>query len=385
MKRRTRQWAFTLVELLVVIAIIGVLIGLLLPAVQKVRDAASRISCANNLHQISVASLNYESTYNRFPYGVVISPNAPSPGWTFGPPYAGPYTSVLVQLLPFMEQDNAYNQIDLRYFSPTTSLGAYFYNTPPFDFSSGAPVSNGTGYQAGAGTYTAPGPSPPALGGTNAVADHTNFPGPADAHIKSFECPADNLYVSGNGYTTSAGSWLGVIDAYWVDGGSIWIDFIADVPNFGHETGRSNYIGCAGWLGDLPQTLGGVNYRGIYTRNSNTKVGDIADGLSNTIAFGETLGGNGGLGGLQRDFSIAWFGAGSMPTAWGIAPSGGTGPTGAKYPGFYQFSSKHAGVVNFAFADGSVRGITRVGDYTNFVRASGMADGAVVDFTQLGQ
>jgi prepilin-type N-terminal cleavage/methylation domain-containing protein/prepilin-type processing-associated H-X9-DG protein len=88
---------FTLIELLVVIAIIGTLIGLLLPAVQKVREAASRMQCTNNLKQIGVASHNFHNTF-----GCFQSDNAAT-----APPYPYPNTCWLLQTLAFIEQQNA--------------------------------------------------------------------------------------------------------------------------------------------------------------------------------------------------------------------------------------------------------------------------------------
>src|SRR6186713_3224690 len=101
---------FTLIELLVVIAIIAVLIGLLLPAVQKVRDAAARMSCSNNLKQIALAAQNYESARGYFPPGFAVSnysDAAASPNYAT----AGSAVGVLAYLLPYVEQENIYKQL----------------------------------------------------------------------------------------------------------------------------------------------------------------------------------------------------------------------------------------------------------------------------------
>src|ERR1700751_1616360 len=100
--------SFTLVELLVVIAIIAILIGLLLPAVQKVREAAARTTCQHNLKQISLAAMTYDSAMGRLPPGLVGTTS----------------TSVLAFLLPYIEQDNVYKQIPQEAFTATGAAGS---------------------------------------------------------------------------------------------------------------------------------------------------------------------------------------------------------------------------------------------------------------------
>jgi prepilin-type N-terminal cleavage/methylation domain-containing protein/prepilin-type processing-associated H-X9-DG protein len=99
-----RRRGLTLIELLVVIAIIAVLIGLLLPAVQKVREAANRAQCLNNLHQIALATHVYHDTNQKFPTGWH------KPDSVAGRPTGG--TNLWVQLLPYIEQDNLYRRWD---------------------------------------------------------------------------------------------------------------------------------------------------------------------------------------------------------------------------------------------------------------------------------
>jgi prepilin-type N-terminal cleavage/methylation domain-containing protein len=119
MKRMSIRYAFTLVELLVVIAIIGILVGLLLPAVQAAREAARRMQCGNNIHNIALALANYESTYKRLPAGVTgwrptntgAERSAGGTGDANGQYFNGMW-SWSAAILPFMEASNIYQQID---------------------------------------------------------------------------------------------------------------------------------------------------------------------------------------------------------------------------------------------------------------------------------
>jgi len=157
---RSRSRGFTLVELLVVIAIIGVLVALLLPAVQAAREAARRTQCVNNLKQMGLAAANYESARGRFPPGRLL------PDWTDanGSPKSGTnygsveitdktgFYSVHIWLLPYMEANNVYNLIDfniahMKVVDPITNPNAQAYLTAndlficPSDANTGAIIS----------------------------------------------------------------------------------------------------------------------------------------------------------------------------------------------------------------------------------------------------
>jgi len=109
--RNSRSAGFTLVELLVVITIIGILIALLLPAVQAAREAARRMQCTNNLKQIGLAIHNYESTFGEYPPAYTTSPTK---------------HNLITFLLPYLEQQAVYDKIDLREHWNSTNVGTGF-------------------------------------------------------------------------------------------------------------------------------------------------------------------------------------------------------------------------------------------------------------------
>jgi prepilin-type N-terminal cleavage/methylation domain-containing protein len=317
LRRFPRGRGFTLIELLVVIAIIAILIGLLLPAVQKVREAAARTQCKNNLKQLNLAALNYESTNQQLPPGIAVS----------GPMAAGSYIGSLAFLLPYIEQNNIYNQIPQSYFTFTNPNGVWWGNA------------------WGAGNN----------------------------NVKTFICPADNAqnapltygvfcYLYENGYTLYGGYFGG------------------QNPTLG----RTNYAANAGALGNVgAANMGGDTFYGQwcgpYYQDSTTKIVQITDGTSYTFGMLEILG---GVETGPRDWVNSWMGGGTMVTAWDtMSPAQ-----------WYSVGSKHTGIVQFGYVDGSVRVATKIGAspdwFTNrwyaFMAASGMQDGNVYDASLFG-
>ena len=268
-----RRSAFSLVELLVVIGILAILMGLLLPATQKARAAATAVLCKNNLKQINLACLSYESTHGQMPPAII------------GPPDAMNGLNLHVAILPYLEQQAIFDRAasDCKQF-PITTL------------------------------------APPHQG--------------LKTLVKLYQCPADNRQ-----------SWLHRTDN-------------------GHVVALTGYLGVSG-VGRYPQS------NGVYPIGRTVRITDIADGTSNTIAWGERP--------PTPDYLCGWW-----YSSWAAVvsepvlpvraergiPEGST--IGAYYscpPGPYDFKqgdlnnrcdgyhfwSTHSGGAHFGIADGSVR------------------------------
>jgi prepilin-type processing-associated H-X9-DG protein len=183
----------------------------------------------------------------------------------------------------------------------------------------------------------------------------------AQARIKILICPSDDPYNS-----TNIVSRVGTYSSAPNSGTMTWRTFAAST-----NLGRTNYVGVPGRMGRTldPQVDA---LEGVFSNRSQTKLVDVtaADGTSNVMMFGEALGGS--FPGT-RDLSLSWMGVGIIPASWGLTET----------PAVNNFSSKHTGVVQFVFCDGSVRGLRKSSNRDIFRQASAFHDGGVVDFGNL--
>ena len=354
---------FTLVELLVVIAIIGTLVGLLLPAVQSAREAARRSACQNNMKQLGLALLNYESSTKKFPPGVVApqDPNVVAGG---NPWDKYTFCGTLVYLLPYMEE------------TATSQPFSSSMKMNPNDY-----VTAGNGSDTKKLPYWS-------YAAVNAV---------TGTRISALLCPSDNA-ESARKLGGSTDLSLFFIQSPTIYGAYGVNDDPPDPITRNHQC--TNYLGCAGRLNDDAQYLGltGTNatnvdtYKGLFRSVEASAMKDIIDGTSKCIAFGEVTGGfydqAGGSAnaagqpygrmGTNRMYSFAWT-SGPVPMHYMAKSLGGT-PYDASDRKYYRFSSFHSGgMINYGLADGSVKAINVSTDPDTMLQLSGKADGQALN------
>jgi prepilin-type N-terminal cleavage/methylation domain-containing protein len=296
--RRVRRAAFTLIELLVVIAIIGVLISLLLPAVQKARESANRLACRNNLKQLALAVHNYHSDQGYFPVNTLDTTD-----WGYN--WNGHNWSWLARLLPYIEQEPLYRQANI----PDNTLAQS---------------------QAACATQ-----------------------------IKLLLCPSDPL--SGTGPRTDAynlaptpvgqTNYKGVSGANW--------GWNCNPLPWDSDFGGSPCGADPQWVrASVDGSENGLNWGdGIFYRVDShrpRRLTDVTDGTSNTFMIGEDV--------PSKNRHCSWPYANNANGTCGIGPNArnaaGAPYDPSDWPNVYSFHSLHVGGLHFAYADGSVHFIT---------------------------
>jgi prepilin-type N-terminal cleavage/methylation domain-containing protein/prepilin-type processing-associated H-X9-DG protein len=320
-----RRSAFTLIELLVVIAIIAILIGLLLPAVQKIREAANRMVCSNNLHQLALAAHNYESTYGYLPAGNDQR-----------------MTSALVYLLPYLEQDNLFRNFDLTTGTWWFSAAAGNVTTDP----AAAPPRGRWGAEGFLKVFTCP-----------------SAPKPQEAQlvIQIRTCGTPGVHFPSGLASNTAYLYNATPPVGWL--------------------GTTNYAPMAGYMASFD------DYKGMMFWKSQVALGQIPDGTSNTIAFIESAGGVASVGSVTNGWThFSWASAWAFSN-FGLCPNPTNG--NCRYPPRFpngrglsrgQGGSLHAqNRINVAYGDGSVRAISPTIDFVVYVSLCGTSDGQVID------
>jgi prepilin-type N-terminal cleavage/methylation domain-containing protein/prepilin-type processing-associated H-X9-DG protein len=345
MNRSLSRRGFTLIELLVVIAIIGILIGLLLPAVQSVRESASRMTCTNNLKQIGLALHNYHDANSYFPPGYIdnnTSTNYNDPTYTpdndLGPGWG--WASLI---LPYLEQNNVYTQINFKVTVGTgvntqiSQLPLTIFQCPSDPNQQTCAIYNWANYGTG-------------NDGTPVMLAHSN-------------------YIGCNGWEECFNNAGGDAQATVGPGG---------LSGAGQGPGSDGLTGGSGQQGD-----------GLFYRNSHYNMLNITDGTSNTIIAGERSSNHSPstwTGAYPNAMCAAWMATLPTATPLYIPPSQAPiGPNGSAYDNadygealvlghgnqthlpsadipiydpdnFYSFHSPKG--ANFLFGDGSVHYLT---------------------------
>jgi prepilin-type N-terminal cleavage/methylation domain-containing protein len=338
-----RRKGFTLIELLVVIAIIALLMALLLPAIQKVREAANKMLCGSNMRQIMIAAHNYHNDYNKLPPGYLGPlPNTANMSATNN----GPHISMFAILLPYLEGDNIFKQFSgILNMSLNVSPGpAWWTNTTLLNSVARTQIK----------TFLCPSDS---MQSDTPIANAGNNPWGSDAYVVGVHMWND----------ATAGALGGLFDNVRVSTYGINLS----VPD-ANSLGWCNYVGISGMSGEgsstshvwLNQyglgTFGLGSFVGIFTNRGKLTLGQLTvqDGTSNTIGLGEI---DGGSFGGQRLYKTSWMGVGSG----GIFQ--GTQRGNVDHSPF-QMSSRHTAGCNVVFGDASVRTL-RYGQATMFTGA----------------
>jgi prepilin-type processing-associated H-X9-DG protein len=305
---------------LVVVAVIGVLVALLLPAVQAARESARRLQCGNHLRQIGLAAHGFHDTFGHLPPGVM---GTPPEGEDYDPTSGNQYVGTLPYLLPYLELSTVRDRIQIDLNVRRTDR-AWWQEIETWQI--------------------------------------------AQARISTFLCPSAQPYL--NQYGVGA-CLLTYMDHDRHEAVANLLLFTNE--NGGMELGRTNYLPSAGALGNVSGAW--ADFAGIFSTRTTTTFAHIVDGTSRTLMFGEWRGGRMNYPPLnwKHQLDYAWMGASGHPSVWGLSYPPRQGP------GWWQYSSHHPGVVQFCFADGSVRPISVLVDDRQFVYASGMHDHFVIN------